>query len=602
MTITRKVTWILVILLTVSAQATQIKPRTLPTKPAKAVIAPGFDRRHIEVKFLDGADIGLLSGGYPFDRSVGFPKSNAQQIIVSLTAAGGIWQRVSPCAEEEIDHLVATAETRLNRDLADLNNYFVLTVPDGVRAEDWIDRLNSLPEVEIARAMPLAAPLPLPGDYQSQQGYLNDAPAGIGASSAWAQNGGNGDGCFGSKICDFEYSWNLNHHDIAASYNEMIPSGYTASDPFNDDSHGTAVLGEMISFNNGWGTIGASHGAAAWAAPTFLNGSWQIGTALLHVLSLVQWQPGAVFLIEQQMAGPNYPGGPTQDGMIPVEWWQSWYDIIVTCVGNGVTVVECAGNGKENLDAPIYSTGNGGHWPFLPQNNSGAIIVGAGAAPAAFGGSDVDRSRLVFSNYGSRLDLQGWGERVMTTGYGTYYSADGKDYWYTNTFAGTSSAAPMVAAAAAILQSIYKKQGNCQPLGYGTALDPDSVRSILRRTGSPQQSGTYPATQNIGPRPNLVAAIAALPPACVCTDSLYCDLNRDMAINPVDVVRIVNFVYKSIDARLQIATCPGDNGDWDCDGNVNPVDVVRYVNFVYKSSTVIPCNPCACSPYPTNCP
>ena len=56
-----------------------------------------------------------------------------------------------------------------------------------------------------------------------------------------------------------------------------------------------------------------------------------------------------------------------------MEWYEPWYNIIVTCIGNGVTVVECAGNGREDLDDPIYSTGNGGHWPFLPENNSGVI-------------------------------------------------------------------------------------------------------------------------------------------------------------------------------------------------------------------------------------
>ena len=81
------------------------------------------------------------------------------------------------------------------------------------------------------------------------------------------------------------------------------------------------------------------------------------------------------------------------------------------------------------------------------------------------------------------------------------------------------------------------------------------------------------------------------PGGCDCT--AHCDLNLDNAINPVDVVYIVNFVYKGIDLRQQIPSCPADNGDWDCDGNVNPVDVVEYVNFVYKGLGAGPYNPCA---------
>jgi hypothetical protein len=87
-----------------------------------------------------------------------------------------------------------------------------------------------------------------------------------------------------------------------------------------------------------------------------------------------------------------------------------------------------------------------------------------------------------------------------------------------------------------------------------------------------------------------------------CDCSQFGDINRDGQLNPVDVVYMVNFVYKSQDARLQISTCPGDNGDWDCDGQINPVDIVYYVNYVYKNSGVGPCDPCACDPYPTNCP
>jgi hypothetical protein len=261
-------------------------------------------------------------------------------------------------------------------------------------------------------------------------------------------------------------------------------------------------------------------------------------------------------------------------------------------------VVECAGNGKENLDDPIYSTGNGGHWPFLPENNSGAIIVGAGAIPAAFGGTEVDRSRLDFSNYGSRLDLQGWGEYVITTGYGRFYDDDGKNYWYDSLFAGTSSAAPMVASAAAILQSVYKAAGGCTPGGYGTPLPPDSVRAILIRTGSPQQAGTYPTSQHIGPRPNVVAAIADLPDPCDCGDNTGSDpnavgdVNCDGGTDPLDVQFLVKFVFQSQDARCAKSSCPFATGNVNCDTGVDPLDVQFLVKFVFQSQDAL-CDPCS---------
>ncbi|MCK4574303.1 MAG: thrombospondin type 3 repeat-containing protein, partial [candidate division Zixibacteria bacterium] len=284
----------------------------------------------------------------------------------------------------------------------------------------------------------------------------------------------------------------------------IVPSGYTASDPYADDNHGTAVLGEIMSNANGWGTIGAAFGSGSTVAPTYLNGAWQIGLAMTNMMTILG--AGDVFLLEQQMAGPNYTGSPpgTQDGLVPIEWWASWYSTVLTAIGNGIHVVEAAGNGREDLDAAAY---NIGHAPFTPANNSGAIIVGAGAAPSAFGGSDVARSRLWFSNWGSRLDLQGWGEAVVTTGYGDLYNPGNVNEWYTNTFGGTSSASPIVTSAVLILEAVYQNQSG------GGNLTPAQARTILASTGVAQQAGTYPVSQNIGPLPDVIAAIAALPSA-----------------------------------------------------------------------------------------
>lgn len=52
---------------------------------------------------------------------------------------------------------------------------------------------------------------------------------------------------------------------------------------------------------------------------------------------------------------------------------------------------------------------------------------------------------------GRGWDVQGWGEKVLTTGFGDLYSAEGPDLYYTSTFSGTSSATPMVAGVAALL-------------------------------------------------------------------------------------------------------------------------------------------------------
>jgi subtilisin family serine protease len=136
--------------------------------------------------------------------------------------------------------------------------------------------------------------------------------------------------------------------------------------------------------------------------------------------------------------------------------------------------------------------------------DSGAIIVGAGAAPVAFGGSTTERSRLTFSTYGSTVDLQGWGEWVRTTGYGSLYGNEGNNVYY-GYFGGTSSASPVVAGACVLLQSVYK-------LRTGNLLTPAQVKQILVATGTPQQSGLNPVTEKIGPLPNVKAALNQLLP------------------------------------------------------------------------------------------
>ena len=74
-----------------------------------------------------------------------------------------------------------------------------------------------------------------------------------------------------------------------------------------------------------------------------------------------------------------------------------------------------------------------------------------------------------------------------------------RDRDYTNEFSGTSSASPIVAGAAVLLQSHAKREGR--------TLTPREVRELLQRTGSPQAGNTG---EQIGPRPDLRRALEAL--------------------------------------------------------------------------------------------
>src|SRR5262249_9788145 len=131
------------------------------------------------------------------------------------------------------------------------------------------------------------------------------------------------------------------------------------------------------------------------------------------------------------------------------------------------------------------------------------IMIGAGGPPRD---GFNDREKLDFSNYGSRVDVQGWGRMVATLDYGDLQSCEAEDDdWrytdrhYTNQFSRTSSASPVVAGAAVLLQGVAKQRGN--------VLTPLALRKILVDTGTPQAGDTK---KHIGPRPNLARAVGAL--------------------------------------------------------------------------------------------
>ena len=249
------------------------------------------------------------------------------------------------------------------------------------------------------------------------------------------------------------------------------------------EMHGTAVLGEVVSKDNRIGMMGIAPDVARVYTSSIAGRS----PALAIDRAQAELRRGDVLLIELHAIGPR-------GRFLPMEYWDDVFDVIKIATSRGIVVIEAAGNGAEDLDHEAYK----GKLDRR-QRDSGAIMVGAGA-PAL---KDwTDRSRLDFSNYGSRVDVQGWGRKVATVDYGDLQGCDATGRKYTGNFGGTSSASPIVAGAAIILESVMKADRKC-------VLTPARVRSVLAETGSPQTDGPHgPASQNIGPRPDLVRAIA----------------------------------------------------------------------------------------------
>jgi hypothetical protein len=379
-----------------------------------------------------------------------------------------------------LQSLETGARLRARRPLPSLGSWHRLEVAQAADLPRLLAELNALAEVDTAYVAPVPAPPPggltdfASPDFTGRQGYLGPAPDGFDARFARTQTGGDGAGI---KLIDLEYSWVLSHEDLqldGASLGGVC-------NPFCADDHGTAVLGMLAGRSNAFGVTGAVSGANTRVISPVEAGTLHYNLPAAVAAAGAALGPGDVLLIEQQTVGPH--GGQF---FVPVEWDPAVFDAVQVVTQAGVIVVEAAGNGGENLDGADFQ----GRFD-RSRFDSDAIIVGAGTQAHA---------RSSFSSYGSRVDLQGWGCCVTSTGYGDLFDGATRATRYTGGFSGTSSASAMVAAAVVAVQGFHKGS-------RGTVLSPDDLVALLRSTGTPQASG---ATQPVGPFPNLRAALIQL--------------------------------------------------------------------------------------------
>lgn len=369
----------------------------------------------------------------------------------------------------------------------DLGRYFVVDGPPGLGPQ-IADAFNAEPWVELAYLAYLPQPPPedIPPetpDFTGEQSYLGAPPDGMGVSEARRWPGGDGGNV---AVADLEYAWELGHEDLTRA-DTALTLGFSDGEYAY---HGNGVLGILFADDNDYGVTGVAPGADPVVIyPYDSELRFELPSAILAASTVLD--AGDILLIEQQ----DYALG----SYVPVEIDPAVFDAIAALTALGIVVVEPAANGYADLDDPRWSG-----WFDPTQRDSGAILVGGGVSPRASGAVSPRSWYPNGSCYGARVDVQGWYDHIVTTinddSFGHFADlffpdGDGRQA-YTANFGGTSGASAQVAGLAALISSIYIEL-------HGAPMDPLTLRALLRSTGSPQASASWPPGQSVGPQPDL---------------------------------------------------------------------------------------------------
>jgi len=439
------------------------------SKPKMLHASPGRSTDRLIIKLAENAGITVQTTGLK-------PQPNLGSLPTLIKGATPLFAR-SP-EKLRRDKQFAGSE------LADLSLYLTLTAPDA------IERGNALlqhPLVETAYLAPLPAPPPsdiepATPDFSDEQGYNLAGPNGLGFDIAHRWPGGTGTNVV---IADVEYSFDPSHEEFEDL--TILELGH----PYNEyQFHGNGVLGILGAPHNDFGVSGLVPDADfIMMSPFYNNPVWGVEYSVANAIDAAaeHLDAGDILLIEQQ--------GWVGDVFTPVEVTLAEFDAIAHAVARGIVVIEPAGNGACDLDDPIWD----GVFDRT-ERDSGAIMVGGGASPFS---SQTPRSYYHpnGSCFGSRVDVQAWYDHTTTASAGDgapaytdrfYPGGDGRQA-YTGSFGGTSGAAPMIAAVAAVMNSVALET-------RGEPWDPLALRAAMVSTGQPQQEEDF---EHIGPQPDL---------------------------------------------------------------------------------------------------
>lgn len=462
--------------------ANALQPRSLPTKPA-AVAEPEV-YSELSVKFQDVLKVRAVNGN--LISNVGADITALQQVQQQFALT---FEQSIQLPQETLDFVETRAAQTSGIAQPDFASFVVVTGP-AQSLEDAANAFLALDEVEWIEFTLPGAPAqacydipPTTPDYFAQglQNYHGPNP-GLNMACAWTFCG-RGQGI---RFADIEAAYRPLHEDRCTVNGPTLSCVHDVG-----EDHGTAVLGVIAALDNGYGCTGLAPDSIPYFFSLLnqFNCAQTSGTTAF-TNAIANLRAGDVLVVEWAVAGGGAAAG------ISFETTNAIWSLTKSATDSGIVVVAAAGNGNVDLDDSNHPNltlrqilNSWRSW-----GDSGAIIVGAGT-------TDTDHNRLNFSSYGSRVDVQGWGENVFTTGYGPIDLAPGdpdRKQTYAPYFNGTSSATAVVSGAAVGLQSIRLQHG--LPL-YNSV----QMRNLLKNTGWPQGSAT--SATPIGPFPNVAKAI-----------------------------------------------------------------------------------------------
>ncbi|REE98345.1 ricin-type beta-trefoil lectin domain protein [Thermomonospora umbrina] len=318
----------------------------------------GFSRTEITVKFRTERRVRVRGG-----KAVAGNAADAAALTALLDRYPGmVIDRLMTRSEQEVAAEQDRLKKRLGREVADLNSWFVITVPHDI--EGVLAALNRMPAVEIAQARALTRTPSEP--LRSHQHYRNAVGAstgtGIDADHAATLSGGKGDGI---TITDVEGGGDYVPNP------SRLPGSLAAS-----DGHSLMVTAEAQPTVWAWGD----------------NSQGQLGdgsTTSRTTMTQVKGLSG----VKAVSAGDGFSVALTTDGSV----W-TWGDNSKGQLGDGTTTTRRTTPAKvpelDGLTVTAISAGRDGH--VLAVLESGAVVAwGTGTSGQLGNGSDTNSTTPV---------------------------------------------------------------------------------------------------------------------------------------------------------------------------------------------------------------